>query len=100
VIYDTEDNPLSSGDLSLGSEESRQITIKIDCGPGLILRAEAAADLSIQGRQADEVSSSDLVAGGLDLTSWQGSREIFIIDITAGEVLTIQERSFALTVGL
>jgi hypothetical protein len=100
MIYDLNDNPLSSGELTVESGEVKTLTVKIDCEPNQFLRAETVFDLAVEGKQQSESSYTDLEAAGLNLTTWQGARETFLIRLTAGTVTEITEHAFALKVGL
>jgi hypothetical protein len=100
MIYDLDDNPLSSGELTVESGEVKTLTVNIDCEPSQFLRAETVSDLTVEGKQQGESSYTNLETGGLDLTTWQGARDTFFIRLTAGAVTEITEHAFALKVGL
>lgn len=91
IIFDLDGNPLPAGFISVPVSGSKQLQVMIDCVTGLVLQMDAVPDITIEAKQEDQVTFTDLVAG-LALSTWNGSREIFDIKITAGAVAPYQVR--------
>lgn len=100
MIYDLDDNPLSTAALSVEAGESTSLTVKIDCEPGESLRADVVGDLLVEAKQEDQPSFTDIEAGPLNLAPWAGARERFVIRLTGGLVTEVTERAFRIKVGL
>ena len=87
-MYDLDDNPLANGSISVESAGFADLQIKADCRAGYVLRAKSAVDdLSIEGKHAGAGAFTNLETGSIDLSPWNGSREIFDIRLT-GETVT------------
>ena len=99
MIYDMSGNILNVGSLDIVSGESRDILCQIDGKAGKILRAEITGDLQITAKQTDQPDFTDLETTGLDLTEFDGSREGFVIRLTAApDILTVKIKALRIYV--
>lgn len=76
----------------------KEFSFKLDCVSGKVLKCDAVAEATIEGRHTDDVSFVDLTTTGITLTEWAGEREIFVVRITPDTITAqiIREFSFKL----
>ena len=86
-MYDLDNNPLANGSVSVGSGSVTNLQIKIDCRSGYILRVKNPVEVvAVNAKHTSEDSYTDLETDSIDLSPWNGSREIFDIRLTGDEV--------------
>ena len=86
-MYDLDDNPLANGSVSVGSGGVTNLQIKIDCRSGYILRVKNPVEIvGVSAKHISEDSYTDLETDSIELSQWNGSREIFDIRLTGDAV--------------
>ncbi len=100
MIYDLDNNPLSSSFLDIKSNQLQEISVRIDCAAPEVLRCDDIPELTVTGKHIDQTDWTDLETTGLDLSEWNGSRETFQIRLQAGEILTVDLVDFSISVGI
>jgi hypothetical protein len=88
-MYDLNDNPISSGQITCTGNDFTVLSVKADCRSGYVLRAEAA-DLNVEARRAGAADWTDLIADALPLDPWNGSRETFEVRVS-GEIVAARQ---------
>ncbi len=82
MIFDLNDNPLSSGQISETLGTSQTITIRVECRANYFLRAQTIADFTIEGRKVGDSTWIDLETTGIALTPFAGTKQNFEIRLT------------------
>ena len=86
-MYDLDDNPLANGSVSVESGGISNLQIKIDCRSGYILRVKNPVEIvAVNAKHNTDSVYTDLETGSIDLSLWNGSREIFDIRLTGDTV--------------
>jgi len=99
MIYDLDNNViLSSPNIALHSGESTICSVLIDCETGFSLFGQAVADMSVEARHGVSGSWTNLETTPIDLGTWNGSREVFQIQLTAGAISTFERQAFPVKV--
>jgi hypothetical protein len=100
MIYDTNNNRILSTGFAVRSEEVKTATIQIDCNAGYFLTCTDVDDLKLQVEvRHDGDAWVDIEATPIDLTPWDGDREIFEVRVTAATITSPTVRAFTLSVG-
>jgi hypothetical protein len=97
MIYDLNDNRMLSASIVAYSGVAVSGQFKVDCKSGWRLSGQAVADALIEVAHHGD-SYVNIETTPIDLTTWDGSREIFDFRITPGTITAPLRRAFALTV--
>lgn len=95
MIFDTINNRLISANFALVSAAVETLSIRIDCvtGYSLSLASGADADLIIEAKQSAALTYTNIELTPIDLGTWNGTRQTFIIRITAPTVTGISRKN-------
>lgn len=99
MIYDTNENPLTSAHLAMFLAGSLTPRIRIECRANYFLRSESAAHLSVEARRVGDADWTDIETTPVDLTVWNATRQNFDIRLTSVGGMTGTD-VFDLTVSL
>jgi hypothetical protein len=99
MIFDTDDNPLNSGQISVNAGSAATLTIRVECRAGYKLRAESVPDLNVEARKRGSLGAwTDLESSEIDLSADDGTRVDFDVRLTAGSLSAYALRQFKLKV--
>lgn len=84
-MYDLNDNPISSGQIAVSGFGFGAFSVRADCRAGYVLRAEAD-NLTITARRLGDTPWTNIIAGALDLSAWNGARETFEVRVSGAMV--------------
>lgn len=98
MIFDLNDNPITSADLSVAAAAAQIFTLKIECRAGYFLRSDTAVDLAVEARREGDTAWTNIETGEIDLSAWNGTRQIFEIRLTAANLTALDLKTFALKV--
>jgi hypothetical protein len=87
-MYDLNDNPISSGQITCTGDDFTVLSIKADCRTNYVLRA--VGELTIEARHSDGDGWTDLIADSIDIGAWNGSRETFEVRVS-GEIVAARQ---------
>jgi hypothetical protein len=98
MIYDADDNVLTSTALTVPPDDEREFTVKVDCVADYQITASADnADVGVFCRADPLDAWTDILAGGLAIGSFAPSRKTFYFKITVdvgadptSEIVTIR----------
>lgn len=78
MIYDTDNNPITSTALTVAPNDEKEFSVLVDCKPGYVLTAATAnPDVDVSAR-ADPVDAwTDILAGSLDTEPFAPARKLF-----------------------
>ena len=99
MIYDTAGNEILSAAFSMSSADVKTATIQIDCTAGQYLRGEAVSGLTVEAKQEDAVSWTNIETTPIDLATWDGTTETFLVRFTAPSIAEYTRKTFRLSVG-
>lgn len=94
MIYDINNNPLSSYLMNLAAFGVFQFFIRVNCRTGLYLRSEIVSDFVVEGRKQGDISWINLESTGIDLSADNGTRQTFEVRLTAESVSSRVTHSF------
>lgn len=98
-MYDLDDNPLTNNSISVESGGITDLQIKIDCRTGYVLLVKNPVEIvAVNARHNSENVFTDLETDSIDLSPWNGSREIFDIRLTGGIVSALHRKTVVLSV--
>lgn len=87
MMLDAAGNPLSViNDIIADNGATKTYRIQPDCLAGYKLWAEPSAHVTIAGRKVGDVSWVSLVYPGIDLTPFDGTRQLFDIRVTSANI--------------
>ena len=98
MMYDTDDTRILAGSVAVRSTETETLTVKIDCLDGYQLSAHTVADCVVEARH-DGDAWVNIETTPIDLTPWDGDREIFEIRVTAPTITSQLIRQCTFSVG-
>lgn len=98
MIYDTEDNPISSYTMSVYSGAAPVLQVRADCRAGYELSCETVADLAVEARKLGDTDWINIETTPIDLAEYEGTRQTFEIRLTAGVVSAILTKNFKIRV--
>jgi hypothetical protein len=98
MIYDTDDNPISSYSMSVSSGAAPVLQIRADCKTGYSLSCETVADLAVEARKLGDTVWINIETTPISLAAYDGTRQTFEIRMTAAVVTAIQTRNFKIRV--
>lgn len=84
--------------VSLESTTNRVFTVTIDCYDGHYLTGEVVGDATIEAKHSSG-AYVDIETTSIDLSSWDGTQQTFLIRMTAGTITSHLTRAFRLRVG-
>lgn len=101
MIYTTDDNRLFSANFALVSGVVDFLTIKIDCvtGYSLSVAEGAGVDWIIEAKQSAAVAYTNIGTTPIDLGAWNGTRQTFIIRLTAQTTAAAERKLISFRVG-
>lgn len=98
MIYDLDDNPLSSFTMSIESGSAPVLQLKLDCKTDYEFFADVVSAIAVDARKQGDLAWTNIETTPIDLSPYSGLREIFEVRLTADIVTAINRRSFALKV--
>lgn len=98
MIYDLDNNPLSSFSMSIASGDDAVLQLQLDCLSGYEFFSLSVSNIAVEARKQGDVSWTNIETTPIDLSPYNGLREIFEVRLTADVVSAINRRSFALKV--
>lgn len=98
MIFDTEGLPVFSAAVGLGPNGQKTTTVDVECKTGYSLKGTAVSGVTVEAKQEDAVSWTNIETTPIDLTPWVGTTERFLIRFTAGAVSSFDRVTFTLTV--
>jgi hypothetical protein len=98
MIYDLDDNPISSFSMSVGSGDDSVLQLKADCVAGYELRSDEVAGITVDARRQGDASWIAIETTPIDLSQWAGSRQIFEVRLTASSVAAVMRRRLGIRV--
>ncbi len=101
MIYSTADNRLFSANFALALGVPDFLTIKVDCltGYSLSLAEGADADLTVEAKQESAAAYTSIGTTPIDLSEWNGTRQSFIIRLTAQTAAAEERKLLSFRVG-
>lgn len=99
MIYDLNDQPVYSASFALGPNGVQTAEIKVECAAGRYLRGTAVTGLAVEAKHEDALSWTDIETTPIDLATWDGDTEKFLVRFTAGSVTAYDRLQFSLSVG-
>lgn len=84
-MYDLNDNPISTGQISVSGFGFGAFSVKADCRTGYVLRAEGDS-LTITARRLGDTPWTNIITGSIDLSAWNGTRETFEVRVSGSMV--------------
>ena len=98
-MYDLDDNPLTNNAISVESGGVTNLQVKIDCRSGYVLRVKNPVEIvAVNAKHSSENIYTDLETDSIDLGGWNGSREVFDIRLTGGDVSARNLKTVVLSV--
>lgn len=98
MIFDTDGLPVYSAAVALGTGEQSTATVDVECRTGYSLRGTAVTGVTVEAKQEDAVSWTNIETTPIDLTPWAGTTERFLVRFTAGTVTSFDRVTFTLSV--
>lgn len=98
MIYDLDNNPISSHTFSIPSGDDPILEIRIDCVDGYSLFSDAVGNIAVEARKSGDVGWTNIETTPIDLSADNGTRHTFEVRLTAAVVTAITRRSFSLRV--
>ncbi len=86
MLYDIDDNPLSSAFLTIPRNGVRFIQMKVDCRTGLSLLCEPVDNLLVEAKHSASGVYINLETASILLTPWANTRQTFDFRLTASNV--------------
>lgn len=99
MIYSTDDKQILSASFAIRSEQTAELTIRIDCKDGQTLSSEPVAGLTVEARKVGDISYTDLESGSIDLSPDAGTQADFEILLTADTITSFSRVKVPLVVG-
>lgn len=97
MIYDLSNQRIFSGKIVTMSEGVKILRIRVDCQAGYGLSA-AAPGVEVLARKTGETIWTDIEVSPLFLTSWDGTRQEFEVQVTAPTVTAREQHSIDIRV--
>ena len=98
MIFDTDGLPAFSTTVGLGPNDQKTATIDIECKTGFSLKGTAVSGVTVEAKQEDAVSWTNIETTPIDLTTWAGTTERFLVRFTTASVTSFDRVTFTLTV--
>lgn len=98
MIYDLNDNPISSYTMSVYSGAAPVLQLRADCKAGYSLSCDTVADLAVEARKLGDTPWINIETTPIDLAAYDGTRQTFEIRLTAAVVTAIKARNFRIRV--
>lgn len=87
MILDVDGNPLSViNDILADNGATKTYRTQLDCLAGYNLWAEPSAHVTIEGKKVGDVSWVSLVHPGIDLSPFDGTRQLFDVRVTSANI--------------
>lgn len=87
MILDADGNPLSIiNDILADNGATKTYRIQPDCLAGHKLWAEPSDDVTIEAQLVGDISWTSLVYPGIDLTPYDGTRQLFDVRFTSADI--------------
>lgn len=99
MIYDLNDEPVYSASLALQSNDSQTAEIKVDCATGRYLRGTSATGVTVEAKHELAAGWTNIETTPIDLGSWDGSTEKFLVKFSTSTVSAYGRVQFTLSVG-
>lgn len=95
---DTNNDGLLSVNFAMRSAEVVTASVLIDCVTGFSLFGQSVSDIAVEARQGVSGAFTNIETTPIDLGTWNGTRQLFHVRLTAGSIVAYTRRTFTLTV--